>query len=118
MMSLSSSTSDSSDSEHGFPPMSGPVAALQEAEVEIVEEPLERCQSPRRDTVTIEQIGREKVHVLRKEAQIMQESLTEILDRIAKVKEDYDRLSSENKFLQDYIGNLMATSNILNKGGH
>uniref|UniRef100_A0A060T7W1 ARAD1D02640p n=1 Tax=Blastobotrys adeninivorans TaxID=409370 RepID=A0A060T7W1_BLAAD len=77
--------------------------------------PPERCTSPRRDNSAIERIGREKVHVLRKEAQLMQESLTDILDRIVQVKQDYDRLSSENRFLQDYIGNLMATSNILGK---
>lgn len=81
-------------------------------------EPPERCTSPRRDNSAIERIGREKVHVLRKEAQLMQDSLSDILDRIVKVKDDYDRLSSENKFLQDYIGNLMATSNILNKSSH
>ncbi|ANB11134.1 hypothetical protein AWJ20_3933 [Sugiyamaella lignohabitans] len=81
-------------------------------------DPPERCTSPRRDNVAIEKIGREKVQVLRKEAQLIQESLTDILERIIKVKEDYDRLSNENRFLQDYIGNLMSTSNILNKAGH
>ncbi|KAA8908500.1 hypothetical protein TRICI_004762 [Trichomonascus ciferrii] len=84
----------------------------------ITDEPPERCTSPRRDNSAIERIGREKVHVLRKEAQLMQDSLSDILDRIVQVKQDYDRLSSENKFLQDYIGNLMATSNILNKSSH
>ncbi|CAN6619077.1 hypothetical protein TRVA0_007S02696 [Trichomonascus vanleenenianus] len=79
------------------------------------DEPPERCTSPRRDNSAIERIGREKVHVMRKEAQLMQDSLTDILDRIVKVKEDYDRLSSENRFLQDYIGNLMSSSNILNR---
>lgn len=84
----------------------------------ITDEPPERCTSPRRDNSAIERIGREKVHVLRKEAQLMQDSLSDILDRIVQAKQDYDRLSSENKFLQDYIGNLMATSNILNKSTH
>ena len=78
-------------------------------------EPPERCTSPRRDNVAIERIGREKVLVLRQEAQLMQDSLSDILERLATIKEDYERLSNENRFLQDYIGNLMATSNILNK---
>lgn len=111
------SGSNSPDKDHEFLHVSVTGAGLKDENIN-VEDPVERCQSPRRDTLTIEQMGREKVHVLRKEAQVMQDSLSEILDRIAKVKEDYDRLSSENKFLQDYIGNLMSTSNILNKGGH
>lgn len=78
-------------------------------------EPPERCTSPRRDSTAIEQVGREKLCFLRREALVIQESLTDILDRVGKVKDDYDRLSHENKFLQDYIGNLMSTSNILNK---
>jgi hypothetical protein len=81
-----------------------------------ISESVGRCTSPRRDNTAIERIGREKVEVLRKEAQLIQESLTDILDRIVKVKEECDRLRSENRFLQDYIGNLMSTSNILNKG--
>lgn len=47
---------------------------------------------------------------MHQEAQHMQESLAEIFDRIVKVKEEYEKLDTENKFLQDYIGNLMATS--------
>lgn len=74
--------------------------------------PPSRSISPRRDNDAIEQIGREKVIVLRKEAQLMQENLGVILGRISQVKEDYYRLANENKFLQDYIGNLMSTSNI------
>lgn len=74
--------------------------------------PPSRSISPRRDNDAIEQIGREKVTVLRKEAQLMQDNLGVILGRISQVKEDYYRLANENKFLQDYIGNLMSTSNI------
>lgn len=106
--------SDTPDIELSVPPNTDAVAVEEEY---TMEEPLDRCTSPRRDSVAIDEIGRQKVHVLRKEAQVMQDSLTDILDRIVRVKENYDRLSSENKFLQDYIGNLMATSNILNKGG-
>jgi mevalonate kinase len=78
-------------------------------------EPPERSTSPRRDNVTIERIGREKVKVLRQEAQLMQDNLGDILDRIGTVKDEYERLSSENRFLQDYIGNLMSSSDILNR---
>ncbi|KAG5357564.1 hypothetical protein CJU90_6404 [Yarrowia sp. C11] len=69
-----------------------------------------RSTSPRRDSSDIERISKEKVLVMHQEAQHMQESLAEIFDRIVKVKEEYEKLDTENKFLQDYIGNLMATS--------
>lgn len=78
-------------------------------------EPAERTTSPRRDNSDIERIGHEKAQGLQKEAQHLQESLAVILDRIAKIKEEYERLSSENKFLQDYIGNLMSTGNLISK---
>ncbi len=31
-----------------------------------------------------------------------------LLDKVDNVQSDYDRLSSEKKFLEDYIGNLMV----------
>ena len=35
-----------------------------------------------------------------------------ILSRIEAVKEEHDKLDNNNKFLQKYIGDLMATSKI------
>lgn len=91
------------------------VVSPESATSPVVVEPPERSTSPRRDNVTIERIGREKVKVLRQEAEHMQENLGDILDRIGTVKDEYERLSSENRFLQDYIGNLMSSSDILNR---
>ncbi|KAF5105919.1 hypothetical protein DV454_005246 [Geotrichum candidum] len=74
-----------------------------------------RPSSPRREHDDIERLGKEKAQVLQAEAANIQESLAGIVDRIARIKEEYERLSSENKFLQDYIGNLMSTGNLISK---
>ncbi|KAK9455213.1 hypothetical protein V1511DRAFT_459088 [Dipodascopsis uninucleata] len=58
-------------------------------------------------------VGEEKTYALKKEAKSMQEGLAAILERILKVKGEYERLEGENKFLQDYIGNLMSASKML-----
>lgn len=57
----------------------------------------------------------ENAKILQAEAANIQESLAVIVERIAKIKGEYDRLSSENLFLQDYIGNLMSTGNLISK---
>ncbi|KAK9332453.1 hypothetical protein V1520DRAFT_18074 [Lipomyces starkeyi] len=57
--------------------------------------------------------GLEKASALRKEAKLMQDGLAAILERILEVKSEYQRLEDENKFLQDYIGNLMSRSKML-----
>ncbi|KAK9368284.1 hypothetical protein V1509DRAFT_623614 [Lipomyces kononenkoae] len=58
-------------------------------------------------------LGHEKALALRKEAKSMQDGLAAILERILEVKSEYERLEGENKFLQDYIGNLMSRSKML-----
>lgn len=88
-----------------------PVASIPDLTVA----PSERCTSPRRDNSDIERIGREKVSLLQQEAQHLQQSLSVILERIDRIKEEYERLASENRFLQDYIGNLMSTGNLISK---
>ena len=45
-------------------------------------------------------------------AKALQESLLMIFNRIEAVKEEHDKLVSNNKFLQKYIGDLMSTSKI------
>lgn len=45
-------------------------------------------------------------------AKALQESLLMIFNRIEAVKEEHDKLDSNNKFLQKYIGDLMSTSKI------
>lgn len=43
------------------------------------------------------------------QAKTLQSSLQALADKIDEVKTDHDRLESENKFLQDYIGGLTRT---------
>jgi len=45
----------------------------------------------------------------RSHAQILQSSLAALAERIDEVKSDHDKLESENKFLQEYIGGLTRT---------
>lgn len=45
-------------------------------------------------------------------AKALQDSLIAIFNRIEAVKEEHDKLDSNNKFLQKYIGDLMSTSKI------
>lgn len=49
---------------------------------------------------------------LNRHAKALQESLLMIFNRIEAVKEEHDKLDSNNKFLQKYIGDLMSTSKI------
>jgi short coiled-coil protein len=42
----------------------------------------------------------------------LQDSLLTIFHRIEAVREEHDKLDSNNKFLQKYIGDLMSTSKI------
>ncbi|KAK9477219.1 hypothetical protein V1514DRAFT_334546 [Lipomyces japonicus] len=59
--------------------------------------------------------NQDRASVLRREAKVMQDNLAAILERILKVKDEYEKLENENKFLQDYIGNLMSASNMLSR---
>ncbi|KAI9825637.1 MAG: hypothetical protein M1832_000981 [Thelocarpon impressellum] len=49
-------------------------------------------------------------------ARAMQASLLALVDRVEAVKSEHDKLDSENKFLQSYIGELMSTSKIISTG--
>ena len=44
-----------------------------------------------------------------RQARNLQSSLQALAERIEEVKNDHDKLESENKFLQDYIGSLTQT---------
>lgn len=46
----------------------------------------------------------------------LQDSLLTIFNRIEAVREEHDKLDSNNKFLQKYIGDLMSTSKITASG--
>lgn len=52
---------------------------------------------------------------MQEQALVLQTSLADILEEIQTVKDETQRLNSENKFLQDYIGNLLSTGNLINK---
>jgi hypothetical protein len=52
------------------------------------------------------------VPLQRRHAKALQDSLITIFNRIEAVREEHDKLDSNNKFLQKYIGDLMSTSKI------
>jgi len=71
-----------------------------------------RNMSPRRDSEELNQLGAEAKARLEAQAQTLQSGLLALLDRVEKVREEHDKLEGENRFLQEYIGSLMATSKI------
>ncbi|KAJ6785425.1 hypothetical protein PWT90_06652 [Aphanocladium album] len=71
-----------------------------------------RAMSPRRTSEDIDKLGKEAREELRRHAKALQESLIDIFNRIEAVREEHDKLDSNNKFLQKYIGDLMSTSKI------
>ncbi|KAI1486345.1 hypothetical protein F5X96DRAFT_682092 [Biscogniauxia mediterranea] len=75
-----------------------------------------RAMSPRRTSEDLEVLGREAREELHRHAMALQDSLLMIFHRIEAVKEEHDKLDSNNKFLQKYIGDLMSTSKITSTG--
>ncbi|OAA76815.1 hypothetical protein LEL_06499 [Akanthomyces lecanii RCEF 1005] len=71
-----------------------------------------RAMSPRRTSEDIDKLGKEAREELRRHAKALQDSLIDIFNRIEAVREEHDKLDSNNKFLQKYIGDLMSTSKI------
>lgn len=71
-----------------------------------------RAMSPRRTSEDLENLGREAREELHRHARALQESLLMLFNRIEAVREEHDKLDSNNKFLQKYIGDLMSTSKI------
>lgn len=49
---------------------------------------------------------------IHRHAKALQDSLITIFNRIEAVREEHDKLDSNNKFLQKYIGDLMSTTKI------
>lgn len=56
---------------------------------------------------------KEKKKALECQAKSIQEGLAALVERIQVVQAESEKLESENHFLQDYIGNLMSTGNLL-----
>ncbi|OAQ87773.1 bZIP transcription factor [Purpureocillium lilacinum] len=96
-----------------------------------------RAMSPRRTSEDIDKMGKEAREELRRQvdcyrsacrgrramltaegrhAKALQESLITIFNRIEAVREEHDKLDSNNKFLQKYIGDLMSTTKITASG--
>ncbi|KAL1958417.1 hypothetical protein VTO42DRAFT_4518 [Malbranchea cinnamomea] len=82
-------------------------------EIEIEEEEFPpddaRAMSPRRNSADLERFAKEARETLQQQAKTLQASLQALAERIDEVKSDHDRLESENRFLQDYIGGLTRT---------
>lgn len=76
-----------------------------------------RSMSPRRNSEELEKIGKEAKATLEQQAKTLQSGLLALLDRVDKVREEHDKLEGENRFLQEYIGSLMATSKITGDPG-
>lgn len=75
-----------------------------------------RAMSPRRTSEDLENMGRQAREELHRHAKALQDSLLMLFNRIEAVKEEHDKLDSNNKFLQKYIGDLMSTSKITATG--
>jgi hypothetical protein len=105
-------------------------------EIEIEEEEFPpddaRAMSPRRNSADVERLGREARETLQqcvasffltlsycyvlssntlpsRQARTLQSSLQALAERIDEVKSEHDKLETENRFLQDYIGGLTRT---------
>ncbi|KAF2155301.1 hypothetical protein K461DRAFT_111136 [Myriangium duriaei CBS 260.36] len=71
-----------------------------------------RCMSPKRSPEDVEKLGEEaRLHLI-EQAKQLQASLMAIVDRVESVKEEHDKLEGGNKFLQQYIGELIQTTKI------
>ncbi|RVX66655.1 hypothetical protein B0A52_09406 [Exophiala mesophila] len=75
-----------------------------------------RAMSPRRNSEDIERLERGLRETLKEQARNLQSSLAALAEKIDEVKNDHDKLESENRFLQDYIGGLTRTMSKDNLG--
>jgi hypothetical protein len=75
-----------------------------------------RAMSPRRNSADIERLERGLRESLKEQARNLQSSLAALAEKIDEVKTDHDKLETENRFLQDYIGGLTRTMSKDNLG--
>ncbi|RMZ89643.1 hypothetical protein DV736_g3126, partial [Chaetothyriales sp. CBS 134916] len=68
-----------------------------------------RAMSPRRNSEDLEKLEQDVRQSLKEQAKTLQSSLAALAEKIDEVKNDHDKLESENRFLQDYIGGLTKT---------
>lgn len=57
----------------------------------------------------LKHLANDIANLLSSQARTLQSSLAALAERIDEVKSDHDKLESENRFLQDYIGGLTRT---------
>ncbi|PSK53864.1 hypothetical protein B9Z65_7670 [Elsinoe australis] len=69
-----------------------------------------RCMSPKRSADEVEKLSEDARSALIEQAKQLQASLLAIVDRVETVKEEHDKLEGGNKFLQQYIGELIQTT--------
>jgi len=96
-------------------PREHPRVELKEGD-EVFDEDDARAMSPRRSSQDLEKMSQDAREQMNEHAKLLQNSLLEIFNRIEAVKEEHDKLDSNNKFLQKYIGDLMSTSKITATG--
>jgi hypothetical protein len=71
-----------------------------------------RYMSPRRSSAEIDRMSSEARQVLESQAKQLQSSLLRLVEMVENERGRNERLEGENRFLQSYIGELMATSKI------
>ncbi|KAI9665361.1 MAG: hypothetical protein M1831_001798 [Alyxoria varia] len=69
-----------------------------------------RAMSPRRSSDELQAMGKDARSALEEEAKSLQDNIQEMLQRVASVKSEHQKLQSQNVFLQSYIGELMQSS--------
>jgi len=75
-----------------------------------------RSMSPRRTSEEVDRLGENARQALLQQAKELQESLSQIVDKVESVKTEHQKLEGGNKFLQSYIGELMQTSKVTSMG--
>lgn len=71
-----------------------------------------RDMSPRRDSQELDQLGAETKAKLKEQAKTLQSDLWALIERVEKAHMEHNKLEEENRFLQEYIGELMATGRV------
>lgn len=65
-----------------------------------------RAMSPRRNAAEVQELEAGVRRSLQEHAQSLQSSLAALAQRVDEVRQDHDKLETENRFLQEYIGGL------------
>ncbi|KAF2219441.1 hypothetical protein BDZ85DRAFT_42168 [Elsinoe ampelina] len=90
-------------------PRDSPRVELKEDEEEYDQDDV-RCMSPKRSAEEVDKLSEDARSALIEQAKQLQASLMAIVDRVETVKEEHDKLEGGNKFLQQYIGELIQTT--------